>query len=174
MYAVVGCNRCSNLWLVEGRQKTTRCSRCGKTHQFEKLKKFAETDDEDHARELRASILANRQGHGDAFANVDSFGELESQLEDAGVSDREYLEGSGLDADEVMAAGERTQNRGSGSQSRKETVLEALERLEQPTEADIVEYAAERDLSAEYVEESLRKLVQRGRVSENRGTYRMV
>jgi len=87
MYAVVGCTDCSALWLVEGRQQTAQCQRCGKTHQFEKLKKFVETDDEDHAREVRASMLANRQDHGEAFAEVDSFSELESQVDDAIVDD---------------------------------------------------------------------------------------
>ncbi len=170
MYAVVGCNRCSNLWLVEGRQQTAQCSRCGKTHQFEKLKKFTETDDEDHARELRASMLANRQGHGDVFAEVGSFTELEEQLDDAGVGDREYLEGSGLDADEVATAGKRLD--GHGTQSRKDTVLNALERLDEPTKDDIIQYASERDVPAEYVRECLRKLTQRGEVSESRGIYR--
>lgn len=174
MYAVVGCNNCSNLWLVEGRQGTAQCSRCGKTHQFDRLHKFAETEDEDHARELRASILANRSDHGDAFANVDSFGQLENQIEDAGVDDREYLEGSGLDADEIDAAAEQFDDRSGSSQTRKETVLEALRTLDAPTEDEVVEYAAERDVPAEYVTTSLEKLAQQGRVSENRGVYRLI
>jgi hypothetical protein len=175
MYAVVGCSDCSALWLVEGRQQTAQCQRCGKTHQFEKLKKFVQTDDEDHAREVRASMLANRQDHGEAFAKVDSFAELETQVEDAGVDDREYLEGSGIDADAVDEAADRSMDStAGGGQSRKETVLEALRTLDSPTEEDVVEYAAERDVPAEYVRKSLEKLARRGRVSEGRGVYRLL
>lgn len=174
MYAVVGCNACSNLWLVEGRQQTAQCSRCGKTHQFDRLKKFAETDDEDHARELRASMLANRSDHGDAFATVDSFGELEEEIADAGVGDREYLEGSGLDADEIAAAAERFDGRDGGSQNRKEVVLTALRTLEEPTEAAVIDYATARDVSAEYVTTCLTKLTQQGEVSRSQDGYRLL
>jgi len=175
MYAVVGCTDCSALWLVEGRQQTAQCQRCGKTHQFEKLKKFVETDDEDHAREVRASMLANRQDHGEAFAEVDSFAELESQVDEAVVDDTEYLEGSGIDADAVDEAADRAMERSAGGgQSRKETVLEALRTLEEPTEDDVVAYAGERDVPAEYVRDSLQKLARRGRVSKSRGVYRLL
>ncbi|GAA0671158.1 DUF5817 domain-containing protein [Natronoarchaeum mannanilyticum] len=175
MYAVVGCTDCSALWLVEGRQQTAQCQRCGKTHQFEKLKKFVETDDEDHAREVRASMLANRQDHGEAFAEVDSFAELESQVDDAVVDDAEYLEGSGIDPDAVDEAADRAMERSAGGgQSRKETVLDALRALEEPTEDDVIAYAVDRGVPAEYVRKSLDKLAQRGRVSENRGVYRLL
>lgn len=174
MYAVVGCNACSNLWLVEGRQETAQCSRCGKTHQFDRLKKFAETDDEDHAREIRASMLANRSDHGDAFAAVDSFGELESEIDDAGVSDREYLEGSGLDADEIADAGASTDNQAGSSRTRKETVLDAIRTLDEPTETAIIDYATDHDVPAEYVTRCLDKLAQRGEVSQSRDGYRLL
>jgi len=90
-YAVVGCSDCNALWVVEGRPETTGCPRCEKRHQFGKLKQFVTTDDEDHAREVRASILANKAGHGDAFAEVDDFATLDDYVEDAGIGDDEYL-----------------------------------------------------------------------------------
>jgi len=62
MYAVVGCSECSNLWIIEGRSDTTQCPRCGSRKGYEKRKKFVETDDAAHARDVRASMLANRQG----------------------------------------------------------------------------------------------------------------
>src|SRR6056297_2742917 len=77
MYAVVGCSDCQALKIVEGRPETTQCPRCGKRRTFEKLKKFVETDDEDHAREVRSSMLATRQGEGEAFAELDSFSEMD-------------------------------------------------------------------------------------------------
>ncbi|WP_227353599.1 DUF5817 domain-containing protein [Haladaptatus salinisoli] len=170
MYSVVGCSACNNLWIVEGRPETTQCSRCGKRRTFGKLKQFVETDDEDHAREVRASMLANRQGHGDAFAELDSFAEMDSQVRDAGMDDEEYLDRSGLDTDEVAAAGERS--RRDGSRSNKQVVLDALSTLDTPDEAEIVAYARERGVSADYVRQALEKLSRRGEISESRGRYR--
>ncbi|MCU4798776.1 DUF5817 domain-containing protein [Halobacteria archaeon HArc-gm2] len=174
MYAVVGCSDCQALWIVEGRPETTQCPRCGASRQHAKRRKFVETDDEDHAREVRASMLANRQGHGEEFAELESFTEMEERLDDAGVSDEEFLTGSGLDADEVAAAGERVESGSNGSQSRKETVLSALRTLEEPTAEDVEAYATERGVPADYVHDALAKLVRRGEVSENRGTYRLL
>ncbi|WP_458188015.1 DUF5817 domain-containing protein [Haladaptatus sp. NG-WS-4] len=170
MYSVVGCNACSNLWIVDGRPETTQCSRCGKRRTFRKLKKFVETDDEDHAREVRASMLANRQGHGDAFAELDSFAEMDSRVEDAGIDEEEFLDRSGIDTEEVAAASDRS--RRTESKSRKQVVLDALSTLDRPDESDVVAYARERGVSREYVDRTLEKLVRRGEVSENRGRYR--
>ncbi len=172
MYSVVGCSACSNLWIVDGRPETTQCSRCGKRRKFRKLKKFVETDDEDHAREVRASMLANRQGHGDAFAELDSFAEMDSQVEDAGMDDEEFLDRSGIDTEEVSAVGDRS--RRSASKSKKQVVLDALTNLDSPDESDIVAYADERGVSREYVETALEKLARRGEISENSGRYRRV
>jgi len=175
MYAVVGCSDCGALKLVEGRPETTECPRCGTRRKFEKLKKFVETDDEDHAREVRASMLANRQGEGEAFAELDSFSEMESRVEEAVVDDAAFLEASGIDADEVAAAAERAENRtASSGSSRKDTVLDALRELERPTEGEIVAYADERGVPADYVREALDKLARRGEVSESRGRYRLL
>lgn len=173
MYSVVGCNGCSNLWIVEGRPKTTSCPRCGKQRQFRKLKKFVETDDEDHARELRASMLANRQGQGEAFAELDSFSALDEQADEAGMDDEEFLDRSGLNTEEVAAAGERTKRRGN-KKSKKQVVLDALDVLEEPTEEEILDYASERRVSGEYVEKALVKLARRGEISESRGRYRRI
>jgi hypothetical protein len=170
MYSVVGCNECNNLWIVDGRPETTQCSRCGKRHQFGKLKTFVETDDEDHAREVRSSMLANRQGHGESFAELESFAEMESQAEDAGVDETEFLERSGVDVGEVETAAER--DRESGSTSRRAVVREALETLDGPTADDVIAYAGDRGVSEEYVERALEKMVRSGDVSVSRGRYR--
>jgi DNA-directed RNA polymerase subunit RPC12/RpoP len=175
MYAIVGCSDCGALKLVEGRPETTECPRCGTRRAFEKLKKFVETDDEDHAREVRASMLANRQGEGEAFAELDSFSEMEARVEEAVVDDAEFLEASGIDADEVAAAAERAENRtASPGGSRKDTVLAALRELDRPTEEEVVAYADERGVPSDYVREALDKLTRRGEVSESRGRYRLL
>jgi signal recognition particle GTPase len=176
MYAVVGCSECQALKIVEGRPETTQCPRCGTRRKFEKLRKFVETDDEDHAREVRSSMLANRQGEGEAFAQLDSFAEMESQVEEAGVSDEEYLEASGVDTEAVEAAAERVENRSASTRgsSRQETVRDALRELDRPTAEEVVAYADERGVPADYVREALEKLTRRGEVSESRGRYRLL
>lgn len=174
MYAVVGCTECSALWILADRPETTQCPRCGKRHQTKRLKRFVETDDRDHAREARASMLANRQGEGEAFADLDSFGELETRLDDAGIDDETYLESSGIDPDAVAEAVERAGRSAGGGGSRRETVLEALRTVDQPTEEDVIEYAGERGVPENYVITALEKLVRAGTVTEDGGIYRLV
>ncbi|ELY93288.1 hypothetical protein C482_20001 [Natrialba chahannaoensis JCM 10990] len=174
MYAVVGCSECSNLWIIEGRSETTQCPRCGARRPYERRKKFVETDDANHAREVRASMLANRQGQGEAFADLESFEALESDVADGVVDDAEYLAQSGLDVDEVEAAGDRDPRGSTRSGSKKEIVEQALAELDSPTEDEIISYAGERGVSANYVRRALEKLTRQGTVSESRGEYRLL
>jgi len=174
MYAVVGCSECSALWVTEGRPETTQCPRCGTRRKHAKRRKFVETDDETHAREIRASMLANRQGEGDAFAELDSYAEMERQVDDAGVDEETYLDESGVDTEAVSAAADRAEQGATGGASRKETVLSALRNLDQPTESDIVAYAEERGVPASYTKKALTKLVRAGKASESRGQYRLL
>lgn len=169
MYAVVGCSACSALWMLEGRQETAECPRCGKTHQYGKLKTFVETEDADHAREVRASMLASREGHADEFAAVDSFAQLDERIGGPVVGDEEYLEGSGLDADDIAAAGE-TDN--GGSKSRRRIVLDAVEAVEEPIRENVIEYASARGVPESFVERALEKLVRSGELTESGGRYR--
>lgn len=168
MYAVVGCSACSSLWMLEGRQETARCPGCGKTHRYEKLKKFVETDDADHAREVRASMLASRSGHAETFAAVDSFGDLDEQVERPVVDDEELLDGAGIDSERVAAASESE----IGSRSRKEVVLAAVEERERATTETITAYATDRGVPESYVERALEKLVRTGELTESGGRYR--
>lgn len=176
MYAVVGCSECGALKIVEGRPDTTQCPRCGKRRKFEKLKKFVETDDADHAREVRASMLANRQDEGEAFAELDSFAEMDEQVDEAVLTDEEYLEASGVDSEAVAEAAERAESRSASTRgtSRKETVLAALRELDRPTEDEVVGFATEHGVPADYVRDALEKLVRRGEVSESGGRYRLL
>jgi|AntDeeMetagen681_2_1112603.scaffolds.fasta_scaffold27006_2 DNA-directed RNA polymerase subunit RPC12/RpoP len=174
MYAVVGCSDCSALWVVEGRPETTQCPRCGGRKQFARLKQFVSTDDPDHAKQVRAALLADRQDHADAFAELDDFATMETYLDEAGVDDADYLEASGIDADETAAAAERAGRGGGDSRSRKQIVRDALADLDEPTTDDVVAYASEHGVDPDYVERALAKLVRAGEVSESRGTYRLL
>jgi DNA-directed RNA polymerase subunit RPC12/RpoP len=174
MYAVVGCRECSNLWIIEGRSETTRCPRCGSRRAYEKRRKFVETDDAAHARDVRASMLANRQGEGDAFAELESFDALEDEVADGVVDDADYLAESGLDVDAVEAAGDRDPRGPTRSGSKREVVEAALEALDRPTEDEVVAYAANRGVDGEAASAILEKLARRGVVSESRGRYRLL
>ena len=174
MYAVVGCGACHHLWIVEGRPDTSQCPRCGSRKPFAKRKRFVETDDVDHAREVRASMLANRQGEGEAFAELDSFAELESTVDGGVVDDEAYLEASGIDVETITEAGERASRGPVNHGSKKEIVESALSDLDDPTEADVLEYAESRGVSPEYTRNALEKLRRRGAVSEHGGRYRLL
>jgi hypothetical protein len=173
MYAVVGCSECSALWIVEGRPETSRCPRCGTTRKYEKRRKFVTTDDENHAREVRSSMLANRQDLGEAFAELDSFAEMEEYVDEAGVDDETYLAESGVDAGEVQAAADRIDDTSSGG-SKQATVRKAVRELNDPDENAVVEYARERGVPADYTKQALAKLVRAGELTETGGRYRRV
>lgn len=174
MYAVVGCSECSHLWLLEGRSETTQCPRCGSRRAYEKRKKFVETEDADHARDVRASMLANRQGEGEAFAELESYAALETRVDGGVIDETAYLESSGLDVEAIDSAGERDPRGPNRRGSKKDVVNRALEELEEPTEDEIVTYAGNRGVSTEYVRKALRKLSRHGEVSERRGQYRLL
>lgn len=170
MYAVVGCGECQALWIVEGRPERSECPRCGRSRKYKKRRQFVTTEDEDHAREVRASMLAARQDQSDAFAELDSFAELGEQVEQAGIDDETYLTESGIDPEEVAEAGREE----SASNSRDEIVREAISEQEEPTEQEIIAYASRRDVPESYTERALEKLVRGGEVSESQGTYRLL
>ncbi len=176
MYAVVGCNNCSMLWLLSDPQgsKTAQCPRCQKTHQTKKLKRLFESDDRSAAQQARSALLAKKQGHSEAFADVGHVVDLEAQVEKPVVDDREYLEAAGLDADDVAAAGEQSTTRAT---ARDEIVREAVEVAgegDQPTEDDVLAYATEQGVPREKAHELLEKLCRRGEASESGGRYRLL
>jgi len=170
MYEVVGCDECQALWVVEGEPERSGCPRCGRTRLHEKRRAFVTTEDGDHAREVRASMLAARSGHGEAFAELDSFAQLDEQVDAAGIDDDTYLEESGIDPDAVAEAGKSE----ATNQSRREIVREAVRELEEPTAERILAYTGERGVPSEYTERALRKLVGSGEASEHQGRYRLL
>ncbi len=175
MYAVVGCSDCDHLWLLSDPRtaETATCPRCGRTHRTKKLRRLAEDEDREAARQARAALLAKRGGDSEAFAGIAHVAEMERDLDDSGVDDREYLEGSGLDPDAVAAAGERASSQ-SESRSRGEVVRDALREHDAPTAAAVAAYAESHGVPGDAAEELLEKLVRQGEVSESNGTYRLL
>ncbi|WP_119821902.1 DUF5817 domain-containing protein [Halalkaliarchaeum desulfuricum] len=178
MYAVVGCNECGNLWLLADpdSQESATCSRCGKRHRVAKLKRFYTDEDREAARQARAALLANKRDESESFAEVAHVADLERQLEDAGVDDREYLAEAGLDPDEIQSAGEnaRVGAGQSSTRSREEIVRDGVERVEKPTESEVVAYASERGVPEDAARTLLERLVRRGEASESGGRYRLL
>jgi hypothetical protein len=174
MYAVVGCNDCSSLWVVEGRPETTQCPSCGKRHRFGRLKQFHASEDADEAKQARAALLANRQGFDEAFADLDHFADMARRLDEAGVDDETYLREKGVDADDVAAAGDRASEGTGGSNSRKAVVREAIEACDPATEDEVVAYAVERGVPASAARNLLEKLVRAGAALRDGDAYRLV
>ncbi|QCC46768.1 DUF5817 domain-containing protein [Halobellus limi] len=180
MYAVVGCTDCEHLWILKDPRaaETATCPRCGRTYRTKKLRRFVEDENREAARQGRAALLAKRGGNSEAFAETAHVAEMEREIDERGgaVDEAEYLEGSGLDAEEVAAAGERAErgaNAGSGG-SRIDVVREALREGDAPTADDVASYAADRGVPAEKAREILTKLSRRGEVTESGGTYRLL
>lgn len=176
MYAVVGCNKCGNVWLLSDpdESESAQCSRCGKRHQVRKLRRFHESPDREAARQVRSAMLARKGGNKEAYSELDSVADMERQLDEAGVSDEEFLAGSGLDPDEVTEAGQRVTGSRSKSKSRDEIVREAVEEADDSSEEGIVAYATEQGVPEEAARDLLEKLRRRGEVSESRGEYRLL
>lgn len=174
VYAVVGCNECDALWIVEGNPQTTGCPRCGKRHQFDRLKKLVETEDEDRARQARGAMLASRQGHPEAIDTHEPSPNVEDLIGEPVVGDEEYLEAAGLDPDEVAAAGAKAKAGQRKQMGGRETILAALRELDAPTDDELKAYARKRDVSPELIQETLPKLVRAGLVTENQGRYRLI
>jgi DNA-directed RNA polymerase subunit RPC12/RpoP len=171
MYAVVGCTQCGAYWLLTDPQASdsATCPTCGRRHQTKKLNRFFESEDREAAREARAALLAKKHGDSEAFADVAHVSELENLVEESGMSEREYLEQSGLDADEVQAAGDTTREQ---SRSRDEKVRDAVR--EGGTEAEVLERAVEDGVPRGAAEKLLEKLRRQGEVIQSGGELRLV
>lgn len=173
-YAVVGCSNCSALWVVTTDGETTGCPRCGTRHRLDALEKFVTTSAEDHARDVRASMLAARQGESEAFAAVDDFASLDEQTEGNVVPDEEYLAASGIDPEPVAEAGERATEDGSPRRDRRTIVREAVKSLDSPTVEDVVAVATEGGVPEEVTRDLLDRMVTEGTATEQGGTYRLL
>ena len=171
VYAVVGCSNCGTYWLLSDpdAQSSATCPRCGTRHSTP-LRRFFESDDHEAARQARARLLAEKHGDDEAFERAGTVSDLESAADEAGMSEREYLEASGLDADRVAEAGDVSRER---SGSHDDVVRDALE-AGRTTEDGVVDYATDRGVPAGKARDLLERLVERGEVSESRGEYRLL
>jgi len=166
MFAVVGCSNCDELWVVEGRPDSTQCRRCGTRRQFSTLKKFAETETADAAKNVR-SVMKQRRAGDDA--DLDSFAAMGEDAADAGIDESDYLDAVGVDSAAVAEAGETGSSR---SLSKREAVETAIDELDRPTADAVAAFAAEHGVDRDYVERALDKLERGGEITESGGEYR--
>lgn len=166
MYTVVGCRNCQSLWTVEGRPETTQCPRCRTRHRFEKLRGFAETETSEAAARVRSSMLAKRADDGE-FVDPRAI-----EIDDVGMDEISFLTASGVDPDAVAAAEKRAEQKTNRSRSRKQVVLDGLRELDEPTAAELADYAASAGVSESYVERVLEKLHRAGEITQTDGGYR--
>jgi hypothetical protein len=115
-------------------------------------------------------MLAARQDQSDAFAELDSFAELDTRIEESGIDDETYLAQSGIDPENVAEAASED----ATSKSRKTIVRDGIDELAEPTEGQIVEYASKRDVPSSYTKRALEKLIEAGEATESRGVYRLL
>jgi hypothetical protein len=87
------------------------------------------------------------------------------------VDDREYLEGVGLDADEVAAAGDIS---GDGSRSRTEILRDAIRETDPSSEDAIIARAAESGVPETAAADLLEKLARQGEITRGPSGYRVL
>lgn len=167
MYVVVGCDECRHLWIVEGRPETSECPRCGTRRAFDRRRHLYRSEDADAAREARGRLLAERSGHGEAFASVEDFASLEAAVAD-GVIDVDRAPAESVGPTESADA-----TTGHGG-SPREVVRGAIESLPEPTRAEVVAYAAKRDVPAERASRTLDRLQREGEIVTAGDRYRLV
>lgn len=116
-------------------------------------------------------MLANRQGHGEAFADLESSSTLDERVADGLIDDDALVEAHGLHPEAVANATEDP--RGSSTAGSRTDIIErALDELDRPTETEVVEYACAREVPASYTRRALEKLARNGDVVESDGRYR--
>lgn len=171
MYAVVGCTDCGTYWLLTdpGESESATCPRCGRRHQTKKLRRFYASEDRDDAREARAALLAKKHGDSAAFDEVAHVSDLEFEVGQGAISDDEYLERAGVDAEEVAAAGDTS---AGGSRSRDEVVREGVRECD--SESEVLSYAVDHGVPRDAASDLLEKLRRRGEVTEAGGSLRLL
>lgn len=164
MYQVVGCGDCNTLWIITDSPETTTCPGCGTRHTTATLRALATSEDKETARQARTKLLAERHG-------VEDISEL------LATSNHRPIDSDVLDPQDISDLGSaksESSEDGHSSGSQRDIVIAALRTLDQPTEADIRQFAEARGVPAKYVNTVLPKLVQEGSVSKQAGTYRLL
>lgn len=170
MYSLVACPDCKYSWIIDGRQKTTKCGGCGKTNQFDKLKKLYKSEEKEECRRARANLLAKQSGDEELFEQAVESGIFQ---EHNGIDQEELAEEFGFDTEELAAVEEEAMGR-NRSLSQQDAIEAGITQQESPSVEEVVAFAEEHGVSAEKTREVIKKMKHRGTVMESSGGLRMV
>ena len=163
MYTVVVCSNCQYVWIVQDRPKTSQCGKCRKRRKFKLLKKYHKTDDKAEAKLARAFYQSQVNDLGDHFDRAREKGVLKEDM-DSFLTENEYLEMQGMDAEKVENAVENILTP-FNRRSEVDIIRKAFSVLENPDFDDFLEYTREYDVSDENAIIKLDGLVRSGTIS---------
>lgn len=173
-YTVTVCPECQYCWVIKGEQDTAQCGRCLKTHQFHKLKNLHTTDEKDDARLVRAAAQAEANDSSDEFERALDAGVLTVDVADGVVDAEDLLEQKGVEVEAVREAGDRAENVGTTTKSKKQAVKDAIKDCNPATLESIVAEAGDYGVAESRVEEMLEKMEQNGTVVDTGTEYRLL
>lgn len=157
MYTIIVCPKCEHVNTVKDRPERTECKKCGKSHQFSKLRHYFQHEDRRQAVQARAKIHAKLSGKEDAYERAFENGALR-EVDGGNLNDKEVLEAAGIDAGEVEEAGRRALSGEGGSTSQSDIMLEAVRDTDVDSVRDIVQYAEDRGISEDKAVSILQKM----------------
>ncbi len=162
MYTVVGCSQCESVKIVAGGSATTVCTRCQNRIDVGSARTIFESEDLEAAKEARSVAMARRDGFEHLVEEIVQQEVVDDQVSEQ-VVDEELLRKEGVDTGEAEAAGEVDRSKTDGeSKPQVRIVKDAVEFLDQPTDEDVVEFAVDRGVSAERVEEIVDRMCMQG------------
>jgi len=175
VYKVVGCSNCESVKIAVESDETTVCNRCQKQIDVSAARNIFRSDDLEEAKEARSMALARRQGFDGIADEIVEDGIVSDNVGDRFGED-ELLEEEGVDTEAVEDAGDVSRDspdRDSKAQNR--IVRDAVEFLDEPTDDDIAEFAADRGVDRDKAFEIVDKLCMEGEAMRTReGFVRLV
>jgi len=155
--------------------ETTVCNKCQSQIDLKKARKIFQSDDLEEAKEARSMALARRQGFEGIADEIAEEGIVSESVTER-FCEEEVMEKEGVDTGAVEEAGDVSRDTTDGeSMPQKRIVRDAVEFLDEPTDDDIAEFAADRGVDRDKAFEILDKLCMEGEAMRTReGVVRLV
>lgn len=163
MYIVVGCPDCRAVWINQLTGETATCPQCRRAHQVDRLRRLAERETIEGARDARTAILAERDDQD--LETLAGWSELSEAAETAGIDDTEYF--TAMDVPEPS-----DQSDASTTGPPTTVIPELIAAVDNPTRAVITEQAEAVGIDPERTEDVLDRLISHGEVLEEDGRLR--
>lgn len=173
LYTVVVCSECQYARVVPRQPKQTTCGRCQTSKAFRTLKHYYQTEDKRAAAHVRARVQARADNYADEFEQAVEDDLIFEEVESV-ISDDEYLRKKGADTEAIEAAEERAEGTQNRTRSKREIMGDAISNHGESRES-VREYAAEHDISPDWVDSYLDRARAKGMISGSRdGPYRLL